>query len=86
MDETITFTTSEILPHLKSINVRAIIIECRHRSPVYIAIVPRPCLQAIDFALHTRKHYLVRSSWTEDLDRLCEGSQHTLGAYHRPWK
>ena len=86
MEEPTSLNTLELLPQLMAMGVRAIKIEGRQRSPAYIAAVTRTWRQAIDLALHDREHYLVRSSWTEDLDRLCEGSQHTLGAYHRPWK
>lgn len=86
MEEPTSLNTLELLPQLMAMGVRAIKIEGRQRSPAYIATVTRTWRQAIDLALHDREHYLVRSSWTEDLDRLCEGSQHTLGAYHRPWK
>jgi O2-independent ubiquinone biosynthesis protein UbiU len=28
----------------------------------------------------------VKTHWMNQLDQLAEGQQHTLGAYHRPWK
>ena len=27
-----------------------------------------------------------KPTWMSDLDKVAEGQQHTLGAYHRPWK
>jgi putative protease len=28
----------------------------------------------------------VRPAWMAALNKVAEGQQHTLGAYHRPWK
>jgi putative protease len=36
--------------------------------------------------LDGRQRYGVRRDWMALLDSVAEGSQHTLGAYHRPWK
>jgi len=41
---------------------------------------------AIDSCLAERQRYTVRRDWMALLDNVAEGSQHTLGAYHRPWK
>jgi hypothetical protein len=30
--------------------------------------------------------YVVNPAWTAALDKVAEGLQHTLGAYHRSWK
>lgn len=86
IEEPTSLNTLELLPQLIAMGVRAIKIEGRQRSPAYIATVTRTWREAIDLALHDRERYIVRSSWSNDLDRLCEGSQHTLGAYSRPWK
>ena len=86
IEEPTSLNTLALLPQLLTLGVRAIKIEGRQRSPAYIATVARTWRQAIDLALRDRERYVVRSDWTTDLDRLSEGSQHTLGAYHRPWK
>ncbi len=86
IEEPTSLNTLELLPQLIGMGVKAIKIEGRQRSPAYIATVARTWRQAIDHALSDRERYIVRSDWTTDLDRLSEGSQHTLGAYHRPWK
>lgn len=86
LEEPTSLNTLELLPQLINMGVKAIKIEGRQRSPAYIATVAKTWRQAIDSALYDRDKYLVRSSWTSDLGRLSEGSQQTLGAYHRPWK
>ena len=40
---------------------------------------------AIDSATREAR-YSVAPEWTAVLARHAEGQQHTLGAYHRPWK
>lgn len=86
IEEPTSLNTLELLPKLLAMGIKAIKIEGRQRSPAYIATVARTWRQAIDRAVHDRDRYIVSSAWTTDLDRLSEGSQHTLGAYHRPWK
>ena len=66
--------------------VRAVKIEGRQRSPAYVAQVTRVWRQAIDAALADGEHFAPRASWMNELDRHAEGSQHTLGAFSRPWK
>jgi putative protease len=61
-------------------------IEGRQRSPAYVAQVTRVWRQAIDECLARGTRYSVKTAWMNELDQLAEGQQHTLGAYHRPWK
>ena len=42
--------------------------------------------EAIDHCLSQPQHYAPKGAWTSALDQVAEGQQHTLGAYHRPWK
>jgi putative protease len=51
-----------------------------------VAQVTRVWRQAIDLCLSGRQRYTVRPAWMNELDKVAEGQQHTLGAYHRPWK
>ena len=37
-------------------------------------------------AAPTRTAMPPKPAWMSDLDKVAEGQQHTLGAYHRPWK
>ena len=42
--------------------------------------------EAIDRCLNDSTGYTVNPVWTTELDKVAEGLQHTLGAYHRSWK
>jgi collagenase-like PrtC family protease len=66
--------------------VRAIKIEGRQRSPAYVAQVTKVWREAIDTAVPIRTAIPPKPAWMADLDKVAEGQQHTLGAYHRPWK
>jgi putative protease len=61
-------------------------IEGRQRSPAYVAQVTRVWRQAIDAVLAERGRFRALGEWMAALDRHAEGSQHTLGAFSRPWK
>ena len=66
--------------------VRAIKIEGRQRSPAYVAQVTKVWREAIDNCRDNPHRYSAKPAWMSDLDKVAEGQQHTLGAYHRPWK
>lgn len=86
IEEPTSLNTLELLPQLLRMGVRAIKIEGRQRSPAYVAQVTRIWREAIDQCLALGHRYAVRTAWMAGLDQLAEGQQHTLGAYHRPWK
>ena len=86
VEEPTSLNTLELLPQLVKIGVRAVKIEGRQRSPAYVAQVTRVWREAIDHCLQQGHRYAVKTSWMSQLDQLAEGQQHTLGAYHRPWK
>ncbi len=86
IEEPTSLNTLELLPQLLKIGVRAIKIEGRQRSPAYVAQVTRVWREAIDHCLANPHRYTPKPSWMSSLDALAEGQQHTLGAYHRPWK
>jgi O2-independent ubiquinone biosynthesis protein UbiU len=86
IEEPTSLNTLELLPQLMKAGVRAIKIEGRQRSPAYVAQVTRVWREAID-RCHAQPHrYAPRAEWMSQLDQVAEGQQHTLGAYHRPWK
>jgi putative protease len=67
--------------------VRAIKIEGRQRSVAYIRTVTRVWRQAIDtLAKYPDDRFTVQTEWQEELARISEGGQTTLGPYSRPWK
>jgi putative protease len=51
-----------------------------------VAQVTRVWREAIDQCLGNPARYSVRPAWMEELNKVAEGQQHTLGAYHRAWK
>ena len=85
-EEPASLNVLELLPELARIGVAAIKIEGRQRSPAYVAAVTRVWRQALDDYLGDPQGYSVKSAWSGELRKMSEGQQHTLGAYHRPWK
>ena len=86
IEEPASLNTLELLPQLIGLGVRAIKIEGRQRSPAYVAQVTRVWREAIDQCLATPQRFSTKPAWMADLDKVAEGQQHTLGAYHRSWK
>ena len=86
IEEPASLNTIELLPKFLRAGVRAVKIEGRQRSPAYVAQVTRVWRQAIDAALAEGERFVPRAPWISALDRHAEGSQHTLGAFSRPWK
>jgi putative protease len=86
IEEPTSLNTLELLPQLLKIGVRAIKIEGRQRSPAYVAQVTKVWRAAIDQCLAQPERYGAQPHWMTALDKVAEGQQHTLGAYHRPWK
>ncbi len=86
IEEPASLNTIELLPRFLEIGVAGVKIEGRQRSPAYVAQVTRVWRAAIDAARAERARYRPLPGWVAELDRHAEGSQHTLGAFHRPWK
>ena len=86
IEEPTSLNTLTLLPQLLQMGVRAIKIEGRQRSPAYVAQVTQVWREAIDHCMSQPQHYAPKGAWTSALDQVAEGQQHTLGAYHRPWK
>jgi putative protease len=86
IEEPASLNTLELLPQLMKMGVRAIKIEGRQRSLAYVAQVTRVWREAIDHCASNPHRYAPKASWMASLDQVAEGRQHTLGAYHRPWK
>jgi putative protease len=83
-EEPASLNTLELIPEFGRIGVRAIKIEGRQRSPAYVAQVTRVWREAID--AWKAGGFAPRAAWMAALERHAEGSQHTLGAFSRPWK
>ena len=86
IEEPTSLNTLELLPQLFKMGVRAIKIEGRQRSPAYVAQVTKVWREAIDQCQASPHRYSPKRTWMASLDQVAEGQQHTLGAYHRPWK
>lgn len=86
IEEPTSLNTLELLPQLMKMGVRAIKIEGRQRSPAYVAQVTQVWREAIDHCTANPHRYAPKPAWMASLDQVAEGQQHTLGAYHRPWK
>lgn len=86
LEEPTSLNTLEILPQLMQMGISAVKIEGRQRSPAYVAQVTKVWRQAIDHCAASLQRYSVRPAWMNELNKVAEGQQHTLGAYHRPWK
>jgi len=86
IEEPTSLNTLELLPQLLAMGVRAIKIEGRQRSPAYVAQVTRVWREALDQCCDKQQRYSVKPEWMNELNKVAEGQQHTLGAYHRSWK
>jgi collagenase-like PrtC family protease len=86
LEEPTSLNTLAILPQLREIGVSAIKVEGRQRSPAYVAQVTAVMRQAIDRCMADGQSYTPQSRWMQELETVSEGSQSTLGAYHRPWQ
>ena len=78
--------TLDLLPQLKQCGVRAIKIEGRQRSVAYVRTVTQVWRRAIDALTANPERYTVQTEWQNELARISEGNQTTLGPYSRPWK
>jgi putative protease len=86
LEEPTSLSTLDILPQLFEAGVSAIKVEGRQRSPAYVAQITRVLREAIDACLDNPAGFTPRREWVAALDRMAEGSTHTLGAYYRPWQ
>ncbi|TCS73831.1 putative protease [Sulfuritortus calidifontis] len=86
LEEPTSLNTLELLPQMARLGIAAIKIEGRQRSPAYVAQVTGVWRAAIDAVKRAPETFAVAPAWHGQLDKVSEGSMHTLGAYYRPWK
>ena len=86
IEEPASLNTLALLPQMMEMGIRAVKIEGRQRSPAYVAQVTRVWREAIDSCRSDATGYTIKPAWFAELDKVAEGQQHTLGAYHRTWK
>lgn len=86
LEEPTSLNTLDLLPALHRAGVAAIKLEGRQRSPGYIRQVAAVWRRAIDRCVASAGSYAPRTDEQDKLRSLSEGSQTTLGAYHRSWQ
>jgi putative protease len=86
LEEPTSLNSLELLPQLLQAGVQAIKLEGRQRSPAYIARVTRVWRAALDALHRDPAAFRPEPHWLQELGRVAEGAQTTLGAYHRPWQ
>ena len=86
LEEPTSLNTLEMLPEMYRLGIAAIKIEGRQRSPAYVAQVTQVWRAAIDAVKRNPQGFQPHPGWLAQLDKVSEGSMHTLGAYYRPWK
>nr|WP_154324467.1 peptidase U32 family protein [Pantoea sp. 201603H] len=86
LEEPTSLNTLTLLPELLQANIASVKIEGRQRSPAYVSQVARIWRQAIDRCMADPAAFNVQQSWMAALGALSEGTQTTLGAYHRKWQ
>lgn len=86
LEEPTSLNTIELLPELMAANIASVKIEGRQRSPAYVTEVTRIWRQAIDRYQANPNNFQTDPKWLKALGNLSEGSQTTLGAYHRKWQ
>jgi putative protease len=86
IEEPTSLNTLDLLPELLEAGISAIKIEGRQRSPAYVAQVTRVWREAIDVCRRDPQNFAPRGCWNDDLDKVSEGSQTTLGPYYRLWQ
>lgn len=86
LEEPTSLNTLSMLPELFAANVASVKIEGRQRSPAYVEQVTRTWRAAIDRYLANPEAYQVEPQWNAALANVSEGTQTTLGAYHRKWQ
>ncbi len=86
LEEPTSLNTLSMLPELFAANIASVKIEGRQRSPAYVEQVTKTWRQAIDSYLANPDSYKVQPHWNTALNNVSEGTQTTLGAYHRQWQ
>ena len=86
LEEPTSLISMEMLPEKARLGIAAIKIEGRQRSPAYVAQVTQVWRAAIDAVKKDQAAFEPLPAWMAQLNKVSEGSMHTLGAYYRPWK
>lgn len=86
LEEPTSLNTLSLIPQLAQMGIASVKIEGRQRSPAYVAQVTKVWRQALDSYARNPEQYAVDPAWNQALAGVSEGTQTTLGAYHRQWQ
>ncbi|WP_185232630.1 ubiquinone anaerobic biosynthesis protein UbiU [Teredinibacter franksiae] len=86
LEQPTSLSTLALIPQLSEMGIKAIKLEGRQRSPAYVEQVVRVWRDALDSYKQKGSAFTVASQWVEQLDKVSEGSQTSLGPYSRPWQ
>ncbi|HEK0726105.1 TPA: U32 family peptidase [Proteus mirabilis] len=86
LEEPTSLNTLALLPELIAMNIASVKIEGRQRSPAYVTEVARVWRAAIDQCKKDPQGFKTQPRWMSALGKISEGTQTTLGAYHRKWQ
>ena len=86
LEEPVSLNPLALTPQLSAIGIKAIKLEGRQRSPAYVAQVVAVWRSALDSFARDPDSFAPRAEWMQRLTMVSEGSQTTLGAYHRKWQ
>lgn len=86
LEEPTSLNTLSLLPELMAMNIASVKIEGRQRSPAYVTEVARVWRAAIDQCKKDPQGFSTNPHWMNALGKISEGTQTTLGAYHRKWQ
>ncbi len=86
LEEPTSLNTIGLIPDLHKIGIKAVKIEGRQRSPVYVEQVVSVWRKALDAYQANPENFTVKAQWSKPLANVSEGAQTTLGAYTRSWQ
>ena len=86
LEEPTSLNTLELIPERQKMGIASVKIEGRQPHPAYVEQVTKTWRAALDRYENSPKSFSVESTWMQALSNLSEGSQTTLGAYHRKWQ
>lgn len=86
IEEPTSLNTVELIPQLDRIGIKAVKIEGRQRSPAYVESVVKTWRRALDSYRMSPESFRVKKVWADELSKVSEGAQTTLGAYTRAWQ
>ncbi|MFT5759324.1 MAG: collagenase-like PrtC family protease [Alteromonadaceae bacterium] len=86
LEEPTSLNTLALIPELAQMGIVSVKIEGRQRSPAYVEQVTKTWRMALDKHQQNPSEFSVEEQWMDTLANLSEGTQTTLGAYHRKWQ